>query len=90
MTLRAKAIEEGRGIIRVRDMRTGRLVTAGICPGCWSSPARRPALLSALVARGLAVVHGSDGATGAYHAAAHAPGCPWGPAAESAEYRDEV
>ena len=75
---RAKAIEEGRGIIRVRSRRTGRLAAAGVCPGCWNSRTRRPVLLAELAARGLAVVHGADGATGAFFpAAAHAPGCPW-------------
>jgi hypothetical protein len=89
--LRAKAIEEGRGIIRVRNSRTGRLAAAGVCPGCWNSRVRRPALLAELAARGLAVVHGADGATGAFLSeAAHAPGCPWVSRPESAEYRDEV
>ena len=77
MTLRAKAIEEGRGIVRVRNRRTGWLAEAGVCPGCWNSRARRPALLAELAARGLAVVHGADGATGAFLSAEHAPGCPW-------------
>ena len=88
MMLRAKAIEEGRGLIRVRSRRTGRLAAAGVCPGCWNSRARRPALLAELAARGFAVVHGADGATGIFLSAAHAPGCPWGLATKSAGYRD--
>jgi hypothetical protein len=86
MMLRAKAIEEGRGLIRVRSRRTGRLAAAGVCPGCWNSRARRPALLAELAARGFAVVHGADGATGIFLSAAHAPGCPWGLATKSAGY----
>ena len=78
MMHRAKAIEEGRGIIRVRSTRTGRLAAAGVCPGCWNSRARRPVLLAELAERGLAVVHGADGATGAFlPTAAHAADCPW-------------
>jgi hypothetical protein len=89
MTSRAKAVEEGRGMIRVRNRRTGRLASAGVCPGCWNSRARRPALLADLAAKGFAVVHGADGATGAFLSAAHAPGCPWGRAAKSAGHRGE-
>ena len=84
MTPRAYAMVEGRAIIRVRRARTGRLAAVGVCPGCWSSRVRRPQLLAELAARGFAVVHGEDGATGAYlRAQNHARGCPWGHAGGS-------
>ena len=48
------------------DTRTGALATVGVCPGCWSSRRFRPVLLAELAEKGLAVVHGADGATGSY------------------------
>jgi hypothetical protein len=81
MNHRAQAVQEGRALIRVRDARTGELATAGVCPGCWDSHIFRPLLLAKLAEKGLAVVHGADGATGRYEGArAHAPRCPRGAA----------
>jgi hypothetical protein len=79
MTSRAQAVREGRAFIDVRRARTGRLATVGVCPGCWNSRSVRPKLLAELAARGLAVVHGADGATGLYRGGSeHAPRCPRG------------
>jgi hypothetical protein len=79
MTARTRAVQEGRAFVRVSRGTTGRLATVGVCPACWNIPTRRKALLAGLARRGLTVVHGEDGATGAYlHGTAHAPNCPWG------------
>jgi len=78
MTVRERAIRDGRAALRVRDKRTGRLLAVGVCPGCWNTRGRRAALLAQLEANGLAVVHGKDGTAGAYYSPrGHAPGCPW-------------
>jgi hypothetical protein len=78
VTTRTKAVREGRAFVEVYKGRTGRFATVGVCPACWNSPARRKSLLERLARRGLAVVHGEDGATGAYLAGtAHAAKCPW-------------
>ena len=81
MSQRARAVKEGRALVRVRDTRTGALATVGVCPGCWGSREFRPLLLAELAEKGLAVVHGADGATGSYEGdRAHAPQCPRGAA----------
>lgn len=78
MTARTKAVREGRAFVAVHKGTTGRFATVGVCPACWNIPARRKALLAGLARRGLVVVHGEDGATGAYlPGTAHAPNCPW-------------
>jgi hypothetical protein len=78
MTTREKAVLDGRAAVRVRDMRTGKLLSIGVCPACWNTRERRATLLAQIEARGLAVVHGADGAGGAYPASlVHAPTCPW-------------
>ncbi len=72
-------MREGRAFVSVRDARSGRLTAVGVCPGCWNTPSRRAELLAGLAARGLAVVHGEDSATGTYREGAeHALRCPWG------------
>ena len=77
MNQRVQAVQEGRALIRVRDAHTGELLTAGVCPGCWGSRIYRPVLLAELAEKGLAVVHGADGATGSYEGArAHVLRCP--------------
>jgi hypothetical protein len=77
MSSRAQAVREGRAFIDVRDTRTGRLATVGVCPACWGSRTIRKGLLAELAARGFAVVHGADGATGQYGGGSeHAPRCP--------------
>jgi hypothetical protein len=87
MSRRTAAVREGRAFVSVRDARSGRrrrrisarLTAVGVCPGCWNTPSRRAVLLSELSARGLAVVHGEDSATGTYREGAeHALRCPWG------------
>ncbi len=78
MTARTEAVQEGRAFVEVHEGRTGRLVTVGVCPACWNSPARRKMLLAVLAKRSFVVVHGEDGATGIYlPGTAHAPDCPW-------------
>ena len=78
MMLRSEAVGEGRAMVRVRRTGTGEPATAGVCPGCWNSPQRRPALIAKLAKEGLAVVHPADGVDGAYKPqSTHAPGCPW-------------
>ncbi len=77
MSQRVQAVQEGRAFISVRNRRTGELSTVGVCPGCWGSRNHRPVLLAELAEKGLAVVHGADGATGSYEGArAHVPRCP--------------
>ena len=79
MTARTKAVQEGRAFVEVSKGTTGRFTTVGVCPACWNTPARRKTLLAELARRGLAVVHGEDGATGRYlPAKSHAPNCPSG------------
>ncbi|MGA2479925.1 MAG: hypothetical protein ABSG63_14335 [Spirochaetia bacterium] len=79
MTRRPAAVREGRAFVGVRDARTGRFSAVGVCPSCWNQRSRRPVLLAELAARGLAVVHGEDSATGTYReGAVHALRCPWG------------
>jgi hypothetical protein len=78
MTTRTAAVREGRAFVSVRDARSGLLTAVGVCPGCWNLRTRRPKLLAELAARGLAVVHGEDSATGTYReGAVHALRCPW-------------
>ena len=78
MIARAEAVREGRAFVTVCKGTTGRFTTVGVCPACWNTPARRKTLLAELAQRGLVVVHGEDGATGAYlPGTAHAPNCPW-------------
>ncbi len=84
MTTRVQAIRDGRTFVDVRLTATGRLATVGVCPGCWNSREVRPLLLARLAARGMAVVHGADAATGTYRrGSAHAPRCPRGIARRS-------
>jgi hypothetical protein len=65
-------------MVRVRRTGTGETETAGVCPGCWNSRERRPALIAKLAREGLAVAHPADGIDGVYRPhSAHAPGCPW-------------
>ena len=79
MIARTKAVQEGRAFVMVGKGTTGGFTTVGVCPACWNTPARRKTLLARLAKRGLAVVHGEDGATGIYLAGkAHALNCPWG------------
>ena len=78
MTARTKAVQQGRAFVMVGKGTAGRFTTVGVCPACWNTPARRKTLLAGLAKRGLAVVHGEDGATGRYlSGTAHAPKCPW-------------
>jgi hypothetical protein len=73
-----KAVEDGRAMVRVRRAGDAGTATAAVCPGCWNSPARRPALIAKLAREGLAVAHTDDGVNGRYRPdSAHAPGCPW-------------
>ncbi len=80
MRIRRKAVADGRAMVRVRRAgSTGAAaVTAAVCPGCWDSPSRRPALIAVLAREGLEVAHPDDRAEGQYRAgSAHAAGCPW-------------
>ena len=78
MIARTKAVHEGRAFVMVSRGTTGRFTTVGVCPACWNTPARRKTLLAGLAKRGLAVVHGEDGATGTYlPGQVHTPRCPW-------------
>lgn len=78
MGVRGKAMGEGRAMVRVVRAGTGEHATAGVCPGCWNSPERRPDLIAKLAREGLAVAHSADAADGVYtRNSAHAPGCPW-------------
>lgn len=75
---RKEAVREWRAMVRVRRVRTGELVTAGVCPACWSSRERRPILVARLEKEGLVVADAADGIGGDYSpSASHAPGCPW-------------
>ena len=80
MRIRRKAVADGRAMVRVRRAGTTGVetATAAVCPGCWQSPSRRPALIAALAREGLEVAHPDDRAEGRYRAGSgHAPGCPW-------------
>ena len=75
---REAAVQEGRAMVRVRRVRTGELVTAGVCPACWNSRERRPVLSAQLEKKGLVAAHAADRVDGAYKPrGTHAPGCPW-------------
>lgn len=86
MRIRAKVVEDGRAMVRVRRAASvegaagagAGPATAAVCPGCWNSPARRPVLIAALAREGLEVAHPDDRAEGRYRPGCeHAPGCPW-------------
>jgi hypothetical protein len=78
MGSRGEAVDEGRAMVRVVRMGTGEHTTAGVCPGCWNSPRRRPALIAKLAGEGLSVAHPADAVDGVYKPhSAHAPECPW-------------
>ena len=65
-------------MVRVRRAGGSEKVTAAVCPGCWNSPVRRPALIAQLAREGLEVADPADGVDGRYRQRSpHASGCPW-------------
>jgi hypothetical protein len=75
-SMRKKAVDEGRAMVRVRNPSTGDLATAGVCPACWNIAERRPSLLAQLSRMGWEPVHKADLADGVYRPRSmHAPGC---------------
>jgi hypothetical protein len=76
MSVRKKAVADGRALVRVKHTKTGALATVGVCPACWNMRERRPALLAQLSRMGLETVHREDWVDGVYRVRSHhAPGC---------------
>ena len=74
---RKEAIDEGRCMIRVRNIKTRDPATIGVCPGCWNIKERRKVLLIKLKKINLEVVHKYDTLEGIYHYdKEHAFRCP--------------
>ena len=76
ISLRKKAVQDHRTMVRVRRTRDRQLLTAAVCPGCWNSPAGRKRITGRLQERGVEVISREDQVTGTYlPGTRHAPEC---------------
>jgi hypothetical protein len=75
---RKDAINQGRAMIAVISLESGKSATIGVCPACWNSKARRKILLLKLKNMGYRVEHKNDTLQGLYRIGkSHAPRCPY-------------
>ena len=65
-------------MVRVRRLSDGKLLTMGVCPGCWNIQARRRVLLARLHKMDLEVASKRDAIDGRYDFdKVHAAACPY-------------
>ena len=77
ISLRQRAILDGRCLIRVRKIKDKQMLSAAVCPGCWNSLLGRKRLIEEMKMLGVEVISKYDRPDGVYQKShKHSKSCP--------------